>query len=93
MVWMPAHLQFENGGESLALIPTRYPGSEDADDGVHRARAQDGVGADRPTTPTAASASASSRPTPAKRPFLEIRALSITQDGDPAPDRAGADHG
>jgi type VI secretion system protein ImpE len=27
MVWMPAHLQFENGGESLALIPTRYHGS------------------------------------------------------------------
>ncbi len=27
MVWMPAHLQFENGGESVALIPTRYQGS------------------------------------------------------------------
>jgi hypothetical protein len=27
VVWMPAHLQFENGGESVALIPTRYPGS------------------------------------------------------------------
>src|SRR5580765_8165726 len=27
LVWMPAHLQFENGGESLSLIPTRYPGS------------------------------------------------------------------
>lgn len=23
-VWLPAHLQFENGGETLALIPTRY---------------------------------------------------------------------
>ena len=34
MVWMPAHLQFENGGESVALIPTRYPGSEAADDGL-----------------------------------------------------------
>ena len=31
VVWMPAHLQFENGGESVALIPTRYPGSEHAD--------------------------------------------------------------
>jgi|SRR5262245_5689569 len=28
LVWMPARLQFENGGESVALIPTRYPGSE-----------------------------------------------------------------
>jgi type VI secretion system protein ImpE len=34
MVWMPAHLQFENGGESVALIPTRYTGSEDAADGL-----------------------------------------------------------
>jgi type VI secretion system protein ImpE len=34
MVWMPAHLQFENGGESVALIPTRYPGSEMATDGL-----------------------------------------------------------
>jgi len=31
-VWMPAHLAFENGGESVALIPTRYPGSESSDD-------------------------------------------------------------
>jgi len=34
MVWMPAHLDFENGGESVALIPTRYPGSEHASDGL-----------------------------------------------------------
>lgn len=34
MVWMPAHLQFENGGESVALIPTRYPGSEASSDGL-----------------------------------------------------------
>jgi type VI secretion system protein ImpE len=33
LVWMPAHLQFENGGESLALVPTRYAGSEAAADG------------------------------------------------------------
>jgi type VI secretion system protein ImpE len=33
-VWMPAHLQFANGGESLALVPTRYPGSERSDDGL-----------------------------------------------------------
>ncbi|MGH8185884.1 MAG: type VI secretion system accessory protein TagJ, partial [Steroidobacteraceae bacterium] len=34
MVWMPAHLHFANGGESVALIPTRYPGSEKATDGL-----------------------------------------------------------
>lgn len=35
-VWMPAYLQFENGGESPALIPTRYPGSEASEDGLIR---------------------------------------------------------
>jgi type VI secretion system protein ImpE len=34
MVWIPAHLQFENGGESVALIPTRYPGSAASPDGL-----------------------------------------------------------
>ena len=33
-VWMPAHLEFENGGESVALVPTRYPGSHASDDGL-----------------------------------------------------------
>lgn len=35
-VWLPANLLFENGGETLALIPTRYPGSESCDDGALR---------------------------------------------------------
>lgn len=33
MVWMPARLQFANGGESVALIPSRYPGSAASADG------------------------------------------------------------
>lgn len=33
-VWLPAHLRFSNGGESVALIPARYPGTESADDGA-----------------------------------------------------------
>ena len=33
-VWLPAHLRFSNGGETIALIPSRYPGSESADDGL-----------------------------------------------------------
>jgi type VI secretion system protein ImpE len=32
MVWMPAHFAFTNGGESVGVIPTRYPGSESSDD-------------------------------------------------------------
>jgi type VI secretion system protein ImpE len=27
-VWMPAHLVFSNGGETVALIPTRYPDTD-----------------------------------------------------------------
>ena len=34
LVWMPAHLDFDNGGESLALITTRYSGSESSGDGA-----------------------------------------------------------
>src|SRR5688572_27478999 len=34
LVWMPAHLDFTNGGESLALLPTRYAGSESSNDGA-----------------------------------------------------------
>jgi type VI secretion system protein ImpE len=33
LVWLPARLQFGNGGESVALIPTRYPGSAASADG------------------------------------------------------------
>jgi type VI secretion system protein ImpE len=39
VVWMPAHFQFSNGGESVGLIPTRYPGSErDTDARIRMAR-------------------------------------------------------
>jgi len=34
LVWAPAHLHFANGGDAAALIPVRYPGTEDADDGA-----------------------------------------------------------
>jgi type VI secretion system protein ImpE len=33
-VWMPANLLFANGGETVALVPTRYPGSESSADGL-----------------------------------------------------------
>lgn len=32
LVWMPAQLTFANGGETVALIPTRYPGTETSGD-------------------------------------------------------------
>lgn len=42
MVWLPAHLQFANGGEVIAMLPTRYPGSEaSADEQILMARKTD----------------------------------------------------
>lgn len=39
LVWTPAHLTLANGGETVALIPTRYPGSEaDPDNAIKMAR-------------------------------------------------------
>lgn len=34
MVWVPAQLGFVNGGESVALLPSRYPGTGAVDDGA-----------------------------------------------------------
>jgi len=33
-VWTPAHFEFINGGATVGLIPTRYPGSEACADGA-----------------------------------------------------------
>ncbi len=32
LVWMPAHFAWANGGETVGMIPTRYPGSEASED-------------------------------------------------------------
>ena len=34
LVWAPAHLTLANGGETVALVPTRYPGSGGEGDGA-----------------------------------------------------------
>jgi type VI secretion system protein ImpE len=34
VVWMPAHFEFTNGGETVGVIPTRYPGSEASEDAL-----------------------------------------------------------
>jgi len=39
MVWLPAHFQWTNGGESVGFVPSRYPGSEiSTDDMIRLAR-------------------------------------------------------
>lgn len=32
-VWVPAQITFANGGEAVAMVPTRYPGSQNSADG------------------------------------------------------------
>jgi type VI secretion system protein ImpE len=32
LVWLPSQFTWVNGGEAVGLIPTRYPGSENAQD-------------------------------------------------------------
>jgi type VI secretion system protein ImpE len=32
LVWMPVHFTWSNGGDTVGLIPTRYPGSEHSQD-------------------------------------------------------------
>jgi type VI secretion system protein ImpE len=92
LVWMPAHLDFTNGGESLALLPTRYPGSESSSDGAialarktsweamgdeaYRGLGQRIIATDAGDTP-----------------ILEIRAISLRSDAEAAgeaPDVASA---
>ena len=91
LVWMPAHLQFENGGESVALIPTRYPGSEAAEDGLivlarktewveiapdaHRGLGQRIIATDADDVP-----------------LMEVRTISITGSSEETTAPAG-DHG
>jgi type VI secretion system protein ImpE len=91
MVWIPAHVQFDNGGESLALIPTRYPGSEHSDDGaivlarktswepiaeeMYRGLGQRILATDSGETP-----------------ILEVRTITMSLDGESAPVDSGADH-
>jgi type VI secretion system protein ImpE len=41
LVWTPAKLTFTTGGEQVAFIPSRYPGSETADEDCRRARRTD----------------------------------------------------
>jgi len=39
VVWLPAHIRFANGGESVALVPSRYPHSEnDLDSAIQLGR-------------------------------------------------------
>jgi type VI secretion system protein ImpE len=91
LIWMPAHLEFANGGESVALIPTRYPDSESSSDGlIALARktvweefapdAHRGLGQRLLTTNVG------------DVPLLEVRTLTIGTEAAPAGEMRGAEH-
>jgi type VI secretion system protein ImpE len=91
LVWMPAHLHFDNGGESLALIPTRYPGSQSSEDGtiaLARKTSWELIGEDtyRGLGQRIIATDAG------ETPILEIRAIGFGHEGEPPPDTPGADH-
>lgn len=49
-VWAPVHFTWANGGEAFGMIPTRYPGSETADDPLLRlSRKTDWISVDQST--------------------------------------------
>jgi type VI secretion system protein ImpE len=92
MVWMPAQLQFPNGGESVALVPTRYPRSQVAADGsivlarktVWEEVAVDsyhGLGQRIIATDTG------------DTPLLEIRSISVNHESDAGAGGASEVHG
>jgi type VI secretion system protein ImpE len=92
VVWMPAHLQFENGGESVALIPTRYSGSEASADGsiaLARKTIWDEVGPDRHYGLGQRILATDAGDVP----LMEIRTLSINQEATSTPEPRAADHG
>jgi type VI secretion system protein ImpE len=88
LVWMPAHLDFDNGGESLALIPTRYPGSEASEDGgvaLARKTVWEPLGGDayRGLGQRLLATEAG------ETPILEIRSISVQQEGAAAGETPG----
>jgi type VI secretion system protein ImpE len=85
LVWAPAHLTFSNGGETVALLPTRYAGTPLAGGGPLAMSRQTewielgvgtgqyrGVGQRVLATDTA------------ERGLLEIRSLALTPPAAPA---------
>jgi type VI secretion system protein ImpE len=90
LVWAPAHLQFVNGGETVALIPTRYPGSAtQADAALRMSRKTEWVeiaeGQFRGLGQRLLSTSASDVGLLDVRELLLASTLEVEPDGEPEP--------
>jgi type VI secretion system protein ImpE len=91
LAWLPAYLTLANGGEIIALIPTRYPGSESStDSAIRMARKTEWVsGKDGTNSGLGQRMLASDQ---GDYPLLEVRSIAF----DPSPEPVGqtaSDHG
>jgi type VI secretion system protein ImpE len=95
VVWLPAHLRFSNGGEAIAMLPTRYPGSERSDDEqVLMARKTEWVAMDGDGTRWLGLGQRVLVTDRGEHDLLSVRAIELAeQSADPAADAHAAVHG
>jgi type VI secretion system protein ImpE len=84
LAWIPAYLTLANGGEVVALLPTRYPGSEaSADPAIRMARKTEWLpGKDGASSGLGQRMLATDQ---GDYPLLEVRSIAF----DPAPEPVG----
>lgn len=94
MVWLPAHLQFANGGEVIAMLPTRYPGSERSDDEqILMARKTEWRRAGSDTECWLGLGQRVLITDQGEHDLLSVRSIEFeTMPGDPVPEQAAAGH-
>jgi type VI secretion system protein ImpE len=91
LVWIPAYLTLANGGEIVALIPARYPGSEACtDSAIRMARKTEWTaGKDGASTGLGLRMLATDQ---GDYPLLEVRAIEFAPSPEPVGETA-SDHG
>lgn len=95
VVWLPAHLRFSNGGEAIAMLPTRYPGSERSDDEqVLMARKTEWVAMDGDGSRWLGLGQRVLVTDRGEHDLLSVRAIELAEhSADPAADAHAAVHG
>jgi len=84
VAWTPAHLTFANGGETVAFIPTRYPGSESAADSkLVMARATEWV--ERPGAMYLGLGQRLLATDQGEFPLMDVRTIQLDVVAEPAP--------
>jgi len=92
LAWIPAYLKLGNGGEIVAMIPTRYPGSEaSTDSAIRLARKTEWTtsGTDGTSTGLGLRTLATDQ---GDYPLLEVRSIEFASSPEPVGETA-SDHG